>query len=142
MLRFGAMSVLASNFSLPRSFGKTLLVCARRCADVENQLANSGCRLTKVRDGHKALGKIRHKAFDTAILLSTGEQMDLVETILNLRDIKPSMPVIVLFDPTSSDANAAAQAIIAGAIPDVPIFTLSEFQSHLLSTTKKEERCK
>jgi DNA-binding NtrC family response regulator len=105
---------------------------------VENQLADSGCRLTKVRDGNKAVGKIRHNTFDTAILLSTGEQMDLVETILNLRDIKPSMPVIVLLDPDSSDPNAAAQAIIARAIPEVPIFTLSEFQSHLVSAKNKK----
>jgi DNA-binding response OmpR family regulator len=97
---------------------------------VESQLANFGCRLTKVPDGNKALGAIRQKPFDTAILLSTGEQMDLVETILNLRDIKPSMPVIVLLDPASSDPNAAAQAIIAGAIPEIPFFTLSEFQAH------------
>jgi DNA-binding NtrC family response regulator len=136
------LAVLVSNFSLPRRFGKTLLVCSRRCAEVESQLANSGCRLTKVRDGNKALGTIRHKSFDTAILLSTGEQMDLVETILNLRDIKPSMPVIVLLDPTSSDLNAATQAIIAGAIPDVPIFTLSEFRSHLISTKNQKERHK
>jgi DNA-binding NtrC family response regulator len=122
--------VLVSKFSLPRQLGKTLLVCSRRCEEVESQLANLGCRLTKVPDGSKALGVIRHKTFDTAILLSTGEQMDLVETILNLRDIKPSMPVIVLLDPASSDPNAAAQAIIARAIPEIPIFTLSEFQAH------------
>ena len=136
--------MLVSNFSLPRRFGKTLLVCSRRCANVESQLANSGCRLTKVRDGNKALGKIRHNTFDTAILLSTGEQMDLVETILNLRDIKPSMPVIVLLDPASSDPNAAAaQAIIARAIPEIPIFTLSEFQSRLVSTNEgKKGRAK
>lgn len=134
--------MLGSNFSLPRRFGNTLLVCARRCADVESQLTHSGCRLTKVRDGTKALGKIRHKTFDTTILLSTGEQMDLVETILNLRDIKPSMPVIVLLDPESSDPNAAAQAIIARAIPEIPIFTLTEFQSHLVSTKGKKGRTK
>jgi CheY-like chemotaxis protein len=130
--------VLVSNFSLPHRFGKTLLVCSRRCAEVEGQLANCGCRLTKVRDGSKALGTIRHKTFDTAIVLSTGEQMDLVETILNLRDIRPSMPVIVLIDPASSEPNAAAQAIIARAIPDIPIFTLSEFQMHLDSTQGKK----
>lgn len=134
--------MLVSNFSLPHRFGETLLVCSRRCAEMESQLANFGCRLTKVRDGSKALGTIRHKTFDTAIVLSTGEQMDLVETILNLRDIRPSMPVIVLIDPASSEPNAAAQAIIARAIPDIPIFTLSEFQTHLDSTEGKKGRAK
>jgi hypothetical protein len=134
--------VLVSNFCLPGRFGKTLLVCSRRCAEVESQLANLECRLTKVRDGNKALGKIRHETFDTAILLSTGEQMDLVETILNLRDIRPSMPVIVLIDPVNSEPNAAAQAIIARAIPEVPVFTVTEFQTHLESIEGKEKRAK
>lgn len=130
--------MLVSNFSLPR-LGKTLLVCSRRCAEVESQLANFGCRWTKVRDGNKALGTIRHEAFDMAILVSTGEQMDLVETILNLRDIRPSMPVIVLIDPASSEPAPAAQ-IIARAIPEISIFTLSDFQTHLDSTKGKKER--
>jgi len=101
---------------------------------VEGHLVDSGCRLTKVRDGNKAVGKIRREIFDTAVLLSTGEQMDLVETILNLRDIRPTMPVIVLVDPASSEPNAAAPSIIARAIPDIAISTLSEFQAHLKST--------
>jgi len=130
--------VLVSKFSLPRRLGRTLLVCSRRCAEVESQLANFGCRLTKVPDGSKALGAIRQKTFDTAILLSTGEQMDLVETILNLRDINPSMPLIVLLDPASSDPSADAQAIIARSIPDIPIFTLSEFQTHRDAIKRKK----
>jgi DNA-binding NtrC family response regulator len=134
--------VLISNFSLPGRFGKTLLVCSRRCVEVESQLATLECRLTKVRDGNKAIGKIRHETFDTAILLSTGEQMDLVETILNLRDIRPSMPVIVLIDPANSEPNAAAQAIIARAIPEIPIFTVAEFQTCLDSSEGKETRAK
>lgn len=129
-------AVLVSNFSLPRRLGKTLLVCSRRCAEVESQLAHVGCRLKKVRDGNKALRTIRHETFDTAILLSTGKQMDLVETILNLRDIRPSMPVIVLIDPASSEPTDSSQAVIARAIPEVPIYTLSEFRTELDATSR------
>jgi DNA-binding NtrC family response regulator len=109
---------------------------------VEKQLADIGCRLTKVRDGDKALGIIRREPFDTAILLSTGEQMDLVETILNLRDLRPAMPVIVLIDPASSEPAPSAQAIIARAIPEIPIFTVTEFQTHLDSIAGKEKWAK
>ena len=129
-----------STFNLPRRFDETLLVCARRCAEVENQLANLGCRLTRARDGNRALGKIRRKTFDSAVLVSTGEQMDLVETILNLRDIRPSMPVFVVIDPNSSEPNVTARAIIALAIPEVPIFTLSDFQAQLDSIGDKKTR--
>ena len=68
--------------------------------------------------------------------------MDLVETILNLRDIRPSMPVIVLIEPASAEPNDAAQAIIAQAIPEVTIFSLSEFHKHLDSTGGKKGRAK
>lgn len=134
--------MLVSTLSLPCRFGKTLLVCSQRCPEVERHLAGAGCLLTKVRDGTKALRKIRREIFDTAILLSTGKQMDLVETILNLRDIRPSMPMIVLIDPANSEPNAAAQAIIARAIPEVPVFTVTEFQTHLESIEGQEKRAK
>jgi PleD family two-component response regulator len=129
--------VLISNFTLPRRFGRILLVCSRRCAEVEARLAKIGCRLKKVRDGNQALDTVRHHSFDTAILLSTGEQMDLVETILNLRDIRPSMPVIVLIDPLSSEPSANVQAILARAIPEIPIFTLSQLRTRM--DQQKEE---
>ena len=132
--------MFVSNFGLPRRLGKTLLVCSRRLVEVESLLTNCGCRLKRVQDGNKALGTIRHETFDTAILISTGKKMDLVETILNLRDIRPSMPVIVLLNPASSDPNAAAQTIIARSIPDIPIFTLSEFQTLRNAIQHKKER--
>ncbi len=134
--------MFVSTFSLPRRFGKILVVSSQGCAEVERHLADAGCLLTKVRDGTKALRKIRREIFDTAILLSTGKQMDLVETILNLRDIRPSMPMIVLIDPANSESNAAAQAIIARAIPEVPVFTVTEFQTHLESIEGKENQSK
>jgi CheY-like chemotaxis protein len=134
--------VLVAHFGVPQRLGKTLLVCSRRCPEVENQLADFGCRLKKVRDGNKALGTVRHEKFDTAILLSTGTQMDLVETILNLRDIRPAMPVIVLIDPASAGSKENAQAVIARALPEIPILTLREFQTHLDATPSEQARVK
>lgn len=125
---------------LSRRFGRALLVCSRRCAEVETRLAEIGCRLKKARNGNEALGSVRRQTFDMAILLSTGEQMDLVETILNLRDIRPSMPVIVLMDPVSSAPTASAQAILARAAPEVPIFNLPQLLTHLDQSQQPTER--
>ena len=113
---------------------------AQRILETQRQ----GCRVVAVvsamagvtdellRLGHGVAPEPTKRELD--ILLSTGEQMDLVETILNLRNIRPEMPVIVLVDPASSEPNAAARSIIARAIPEIAIFTLSEFQAHLNST--------
>ena len=98
--------------------------------------------MKRVRDGSKALRTVRHETFDTAVLISTGRQMDLVETILNLRDIRPSMPVIVLIDPASAESSESAQAVIADAIPEIPIFTLSEFQTRLVASRSDQARVK
>jgi hypothetical protein len=119
------------NLSLSRRAGKTLLVCSRRRAEIEVQLTGCGLRLKRVRDGSMALGCVRHQSFDRAILLSTGEQMDLVETILNLRDIRPAMPVIVLIESRSSELSGNAQAILTNVVPRVPVFTLSQLLAHL-----------
>ena len=134
--------MFVSNFSLPRRFAKTLLVCSERRAAVERQLQQFGCRFTKVRDGNGALLAMRHKTFDAAILMSTGAQMDMVETILNLRDMRPAMPVIVLTEPADSKATQAAQKLVARAIPEIPILTLNEFAAHLQTTTKESTKTK
>jgi DNA-binding response OmpR family regulator len=119
------------NLSQSRRLGKTLIVCSRRRAEIEALLAGCGLRLKRVRDGSMALGTVRHQAFDAAILLSTGKQMDLVETILNLRDIRPTMPVIVLIESQSSELSAKVRAILANAVPEVRVFNLSQLLAHL-----------
>jgi CheY-like chemotaxis protein len=116
--------------SLPRRFDKTLLVCSEVCEQVERSLAAAGCIVTKVADGARALDNIRREIFDLAILVSTGKEMDVIETVLNLRDIRPSMPTILVMDPATSEA-AGAEPLISQAIPDIAVLTIAEFKTHL-----------
>jgi CheY-like chemotaxis protein len=125
-----------------RRFDRTLLVCSEGCAAVKKCLTSAGYIVTKVSDGARAVDKIRRRIFDAVVLVSTGKEMDLVETILNVRDIRPSIQMIVIIDPANTERNAIAAPVIAQTIPKVPVFTLAEFQSHLDSIEGREEQPK
>ena len=125
-----------------RGFDRTLLVCSETCEAVKKCLTSAGCIVTKVSDGGRAVYKIRRGIFDAVVLVSTGKEMDLVETILNLKNIKPSIQMIVIIDPANTERNAIAAPVIAQAIPTVPVFTLAEFQTHLASIGGEEEQPK
>ena len=109
------MSLVSSVVSLPRRFDKTLLVCSGRCEEVEKHLTGAGCIVTKVSDGNRAIYRSRREMFDAAVLVSTGKEMDVVETVFNLSDIRTSMEIVIVADCADPSGNVIGE--IAATVP-------------------------
>ena len=105
-----------------RRFEKTLLVCSENCHEVERCLTAGGGKVTKVSDGYNAVYRVRTETFDAAVLVSTGEEMDLAETVFNLRDITRSMEILIVLDGADSSGNLVAK--IAATVPHTIIVNL------------------
>jgi DNA-binding response OmpR family regulator len=88
-----------------------LLVCAADCPEIDEQLKTSACDVVEVSDGAAAVARIQRERFDAAVLVSTGETMDVLETAFNLKDIRQSLPIIVV---TEVDDRTQHFTAIAG----------------------------
>ncbi|HEY7317628.1 MAG TPA: hypothetical protein VIE89_08650 [Candidatus Binatia bacterium] len=66
--------------------------------------------------------------------------MDLVETILTLRDINPGTPIAVVIDPVRRKPNGTAREIISQAVPRVSMFTIAELKNRLNWVETEEQQ--
>lgn len=93
------------------------------------QAANS--RVTKVPNGEMAVLRAQQEMFDAAVLISTGEEMDLTETVFNLSDISGSMELIILSDHTNTINSAVPQETLAKSVSNATVMTTRELEKHL-----------
>lgn len=123
------MGIVPSMISLSGRFRKTLLVCSENCEEVETRLAGAGCAVTKVGDGSRAVSKIRRDIFDTAVLVSTGKEMDLAETVFNLRDIRGSLEIVIVTDCAEASKDVVGK--IATTVPNTIALNLHGLEALL-----------
>lgn len=93
--------------------------------------------MMKVKNGTTAVARARRGNLDATILVSTGNEMDLTETVLNLRDVNPALEIIILADRTGPRGEVAETNTIAHAIPMTRILTSRELNHYLASSQWK-----
>src|SRR3989337_221972 len=91
------MATLSDAERIP-NLGKVILVGSEDETILEKRLRAAGCEVVTVTDGRTAFERVHHEPFDGAVLVSRGLLITVTETIFNLRDINPSMEIIVVLD--------------------------------------------
>jgi len=132
------MNVVPSIVRLSRRFKKALLVCSETCEEVEHCLTGAGYVVTKANDGNRAVDRIRRENFDTAVLVSTGNEMDLAETVFNLRDIRNSLEIVIVTD--CADASRDVVGEIVTTVPNTIALNLHGLEALLKSSGTQVHR--
>jgi DNA-binding NtrC family response regulator len=78
---------------------KVMIVCSEISDDLDTHLVGAGWVVIWADNGKAAISKVRREDFDMAVLISTGKEMDVTETLFNLRDIRESMPIVIVRQP-------------------------------------------
>lgn len=123
-------------------FHKTLLVCSEACDEVERCLVAAGCDVVKASDGEQAVSQTLRQVFDAAIITSTGNKMDLAETVFNLRDIRDSMQIIMVADDADRGQGGATKEILAHLVSNTKVLTVRGLSDLLASPECSEEQRK
>jgi DNA-binding response OmpR family regulator len=88
-----------------------MIVGSEVSEQLETQLVGDGWEMLWVYDAKSAIARVRRERFDLVVLISTGKEMDVVETFFNLADIQKTLPVFLFAKPkeltTRSKVNIA-----------------------------------
>jgi DNA-binding response OmpR family regulator len=94
---------------MKRKTRKVMVVCSDLSDALKAHLNCDGWLIIWAYDAKTAIAKVRRERFDLAALISTGQEMDITETLFNLRDIRQSMPIAVV-QPASNLEDTPSRA--------------------------------
>jgi hypothetical protein len=117
---------------------RNLLVCSKTFDAVEKALANAGCMVVIARDGGTAISQARAELFDAAVLVSTGREMDLAATALNLRAVRASMPIVIVSGLVEAGQTNRRREMVASLIPNTKLLDVAGLDSFFRGLAEME----
>ena len=117
--------------------GKLMLVGSKIPPPLLELLLDTGSRVTRIPSGKSAVSQAQREMFDAALIVSTGEEMDLAETVFNLSDINSAMQVILVSDRTKASEPEIPKDSLERVVPNTKVMTLQELRSYLSSKQKE-----
>jgi hypothetical protein len=91
-----------------------------------------------VEKGTAAIERAKHELLSAAVLVSTGAEMDLAETVFNLKDIASGVEIIIIADSDGPEEKIEQTAAITRAFPDTPVLTVGELDNYLASHRRRK----
>jgi len=98
---------------------------------VEKRFRAAGFDVVRAETHDAALALARHQLHNQAVILSQGSLVNVTETLLSLRDLCPSMKVIVVLERGTSKSNRFLRQLIGHPIEGSQIMTRRNLQRHL-----------
>jgi hypothetical protein len=98
---------------------------------LENRFLAAGCSVVAATDNEAAIHYARHEVFHTTVLVSRGSLINVAETVFNLRDLNPSMEIIVLVDRLGKQSNRFLRQLLEHPIEGTQILTRRQLQKRL-----------
>ena len=124
--------------SFIKTFQKNFVGLFETLWRMEKALANAGCMVVIARDGWTAISQARAELFDAAVLVSTGREMDLAATALNLRAVRVSMPIVIATGFVDAGEIHQRRELIASLIPNTKLLDVAGFASFFRELAEME----
>jgi hypothetical protein len=112
---------------VPERGERILLVSATACEKENELLIGPRREIIKSSSGEDAIFRAKRSRFDLAVLISTGKNLDMVETVFNLRDARPSMPILIM----AAEVGSEEASMIANACPNAHVLTSADLAAYI-----------
>jgi len=110
---------------------KIMLVGSEIPAGLNRMLSEANAKVRHVSDGQAAIACAQHEMFDAVLLISTGDEMDLAETMFNLSDVNGAGELIILSDQTDTMNSAIPKEALAELVSSASVMTTEEFHGRI-----------